>query len=154
MARHEHIDEKEILKLYRDISFPGSFRGLKTFQAVLKSDKDIDIPEYRLRRILQKEPIYLMHQLKPFKIKRRPVITHNYGEIVQADVAFMFGDNNKKPSYFLLLIDVYSNKIFVEVLQNKEGTTVAKALEEIFKRFGAPIYEIQTDQGLFTLAVA
>jgi len=146
MAEREH-DEDKILKLYRDITFPGSFRGLKTFQAVLKSDKNIDISENRLRRILQKEPIYLMHQLKPYRIKRRAVITHNYGEIVQADLAYIYGDSNEKPSYFLLLIDVYSNKIFVEVLQNKEGPTVAKALEQIFRRFGAPIYELQTDKG-------
>jgi len=32
-----HNDDSEILKLYRDISFPGSFRGIKTFQALLKT---------------------------------------------------------------------------------------------------------------------
>lgn len=142
------LDEDEILKLYKDISFPASFRGLKTFQAVLKSDKGIEISEQKLRRILQKEPIYLIHQLKPFKIKRRSTITHNYGELTQADIAFMFSDSdNNKPSYFLLLVDVYSGKVFVEVLPNKESHSVAKALEDIFKRFGAPIYEIQTDKG-------
>jgi len=148
MDEENNIDENQILQLYKDINFPGSFRGIKTFQAVLQSDKGIHISENKLRQILQKEPTYLMHQLKPFKTKRRSTITHNYGELVQADVAYMFSESeNLKPSYFLLLIDVYSNKIFVEVLKDKEGTTIAKALEEIFKQFGAPIYEIQTDKG-------
>ena len=31
------VDEKEILSLWKDISFPGSFRGVKTFQALLKT---------------------------------------------------------------------------------------------------------------------
>lgn len=145
------LDEDKILALYKDISFPGSFRGIKTFQAVLKSDKGIDVSEQSLRRILQKEPIYLIHQLKPFKIKRRSTITHNYGEIVQADVAFMFGESENKQSYFLTLVDVFSGKVFVEVLQNKESQSVAQALEDIFKRFGAPIYELQTDKGCLYL---
>lgn len=127
-------------------SCAGSFRGLKTFQAVLKVDKGIDISENRLRQILRKEPSYLIHQLKPFKIKRRAAITHNYGELCQADIAYVFESDVTKEKYFLLLVDVYSNKIFVEVLHNKESVTVAKAFERIFKRFGAPIYELQTDK--------
>ncbi|MBM3938031.1 MAG: transposase family protein [Sphingomonadales bacterium] len=137
------IDDNEILKLYKDLSFPASFRGIKTFRAVLQSDKGISVSENKLRQILQKEPTYLIHQLKPFKTKRRATITHNYGELVQADISYMLGESDSAHNYFLLLIDVYSNKIFVEILRNKDGSTVAKALEEIFKRFGAPIYEIQ-----------
>jgi len=59
----------------------------------------------------------------------------------------MHENEPRKEKYFLLLIDVYSNKIFVEILKNKEGFTVANALERIFKQFGSPIYEIQTDKG-------
>jgi len=66
---------------------------------------------------------------------------------MQADIAYMFENESRNEKYFLLLIDVYSNKIFVEVLTKRDGQTVAKALERIFKRFGAPIYEIQTDKG-------
>lgn len=139
--------ENEILKLWRDISFPGSFRGVKTFQAVLKSDKNIDVSEKELFKILKDEPIYLMHQLKPFKTKRRHYITHNYGELCQADIAYMFEDDPTKAKYFLLLVDVFSTKIFVEILHNKESETVSKALLSIFKRFGSPIYELQTDKG-------
>lgn len=141
------INEDEILRLWKDISFPGSFRGLKTFQAVLKTDKNIDISEKKLLQIFRKEPLYLIHQIKPRKKETRPVITHNYGEIVQADLAYMFEDVPTKSKYFLLLVDVYSQKIFVEIIDNKESQTVASALENIFKRFGAPIYQLQTDRG-------
>jgi len=147
MTHNSEVDESEILKLYRDISFPGSFRGIKTLRSVLKTDKGIDISQQKLYQILQKEPNYLIHQLKPFKTKTRTAITHNYGELVQADIAYMFENDPQKEKYFLLLIDVYSNKIFVEILLNRDGPTVAKALENIFKRFGSPIYEIQTDKG-------
>ena len=147
MATKEAVDEKQILKLWRDINFAGSFRGLNTFQAVLKTDKNINISKSDLYKILRKEPLYLIHQLKPYRAKTRPTVTHNYGELVQADLAYMFESDPTKAKYFLLLVDVFSDKIFVEVLNNKEAATVAKALEAIFKRFGAPIYEIQTDKG-------
>jgi len=81
--KSEDILESDILKYWKDISFPGSFRGLHTLQAVLKTDKGIDISTNKLFKILQKEPTYLIHQIKPFKIKRRSAITHNYGELVQ-----------------------------------------------------------------------
>lgn len=147
MSNTNEVAESEILRLWRDITFPGSFRGIKTFQAVLKTDKNINVSQNKLFQILRKEPLYLIHQLKPFKWKTRKTITHNYGELVQADVAHMFEDESTKAKYFLLLIDVFSNKIFVEILKNKESASVAKALQNIFTRFGSPIYEIQTDKG-------
>lgn len=140
----DKTEEEKILKLWSDINFPGAYRGIKTFQAVLKTDKGISISQKKLYEILQKQKTYLTHQVKPFRTKYRSAITHNYGEVVQADIAYMFEDGPKSEKYFLLLIDVYSNKIFVEVIPNKDSKTVATALENIFRRFGAPIYEIQT----------
>jgi len=113
---------------------------------LLKSEKGINISERRLFQILKKEPFYLIHQVKPVRTKTRPYITHQYGQIVQADLAYMHSDSNEY-KYFLLLIDVYSSKLFVEVLKNKESKTVANGLENIFKRFGSEIFQIQTDKG-------
>lgn len=139
--------ELEILNLWKDLSFPGSFRGVKTFQALLKTDKNIDISEKQLTQILKKEPNFVIHQIKPFKPSYRQYVTHNYGQLVQADIAYVFPDSINKAKYFLLLIDVFSSKIFVEVLKDKSSESTANALLQIFKRFGSPIYEIQTDKG-------
>lgn len=135
--------KETILKLWRDISFPGSFRGVRTFQACLKTDYNIDISEKQLRDILNEDPIFLIHQIKSQKFKHRSYITHNYGELVQADLAFMFPDSDNKAKIFITLIDVYSSKIFVEVVKSKDGKVIAEALLKIFKRFGSPIYELQ-----------
>jgi len=140
-------DEAKILSLWKDINFPGSFRGVKTFQALLKSDLNIDISEKKLYNILKKDQIFLIHQIKSSTFKRRSYITHHYGEIVQADVAFMFPDSESPFKYFLLLIDVYSNKVFVEPLKNKDSETVSISLKKIFKQFGSPIYKLETDKG-------
>ncbi|MBM3939083.1 MAG: transposase family protein, partial [Sphingomonadales bacterium] len=141
------ISDNEILNLWRDIDFPASFRGVKTFQAVLKTDRNIDVPEKRLKEVLRQDPIFLIHQIKPQTFDRRKYVTHNYGELVQADLAYMFPDSDTKEKYFVLVIDVYSSKIFVEIVKSKESKDVAGALLKIFKEFKAPIYEIQTDSG-------
>jgi hypothetical protein len=64
---------------------------------------------------------------------------------VQADLAQMFKYDNFQ--YFLLVIDCFSSRIFVEPLKNKTSESVAKALQKIFKKFNTPIQEIQSDRG-------
>jgi len=49
--------------------------------------------------------------------------------------------------YFLLLVDCYSSKLFVEPLKDKNSETVAKALQKIIKDFKAKIYKLETDRG-------
>lgn len=141
------ISDQKILELWRDPNFSGSYRGVRTFQVLLKTDLNIDISEKRLYDILKKDAVFLMHQLKTKKIKRRSYDVNFFGQLVQIDLAHMFSDPNTNEKYFLLLIDVFSFKIFVEPLADKNSETVAKALKKIFSEFGSQIYEIQSDQG-------
>ena len=47
----ENVSDKTILELWRSPQFSGSYRGIKTFKTVLKTDLDIDISERRLFNI-------------------------------------------------------------------------------------------------------
>ena len=49
------ISDEELLKLWKDPNFEGSFRGLKTFQSVLKLNLNIDVSTKRLHNILSAE---------------------------------------------------------------------------------------------------
>lgn len=61
----------QIIKLWHDPNWIGSFRGIKTFQTFLKTDKNIDVSTKQLTDILKNDSLYLMH-LKPKKtITRR-----------------------------------------------------------------------------------
>jgi hypothetical protein len=91
------LTDIEILKLWKNPLFSGSFRGVKTFQTCLKLEKNIDISERRLYKILKKEPVFLIHQRSPTNLKRRHLSLNNYGELV-------FGDIGKLK---------YTNKIFL-----------------------------------------
>jgi hypothetical protein len=120
-------------------------RGIRTFQAFLKTDMKIDIPEKRLYNILKNDAIYLLHLQPKRKFTRRKYDVRFYGELVQADIAYMFKWEDVQ--YFILLIDCFSKKIFAEPLKNKSSEFVSQALKKIFNEFGAPITEIQTDRG-------
>jgi hypothetical protein len=139
------ISDEKLLKLWRDPTFSGSYRGIKTFQVLLKTDLNIDVPEKRLYSVLKKDPIFLIHTKPIRKIERRHYDLRSYGELVQADIAHMFEYNSFK--YFLLVIDCFSSKIFVKCLKSKNSDDVAKAFEEIFEEFGAPIHVLETDRG-------
>jgi len=76
--------EKIILNHWQDINFPGSFRGVKTFQTLLKTELNINIPEKKLYKILKKNPLFLVHQIKRNFVKRRPYLTFSYGEYTPA----------------------------------------------------------------------
>ena len=138
------LSDKRLLELWRDPNFSGSYRGIKTFQTLLKTDLNVDISEKHLYKLIKTDPIFIIHQRPQRHIERRSYDVNNYGELVQADIAFMYPFEDFK--YFLLVVDCFSLKIFVEPLKSKDSQTVAEAFKKIFKKFGAIIYEIQTGQ--------
>jgi hypothetical protein len=146
------ISDEKILELWRDPTFSGSYRGVKTFKILLKTDLNIDVSQKRLYSILKKDSNYLIHTKPKRNFERRHYDLHNYGELVQADIAQMFEFNHYK--YFLLLIDGYSSKIFVECLKSKNSEEVSRAFSKIFKEFGAPIHVLETDRGKEFLGAA
>lgn len=139
------VSDEELLQLWRDPNFSGSYRGIKTFQIFLKTDKNIDVSQEHLYKVVKRDPIFLIHQRPIRNIERRPYDVRFYGETVQADIAYMFPYD--KFLYFLLLIDCFSLKIFVQPLTSKSSVAVGKGFEEIFKDFGAPIHVLETDRG-------
>jgi len=138
------ISDKEVIDLWKDPQFEGSFRGIKAFQTILKTNLNIDISENRLHNIFKNEPFYLIHQRRKI-VKRRSYDLHGLGELLQADLGYMYTYKDFK--YFLLVVDCYSSKLFVEPLKTRDSVTVANALERIIKSFKAQIYKLETDRG-------
>lgn len=140
-----NISDEEILRLWKDINFAGSYRGVKTFQILLKTDLNIDVSEKRIYNIIKKDSVFLIH-LKPKRhINRRSFDLNFYGELLQGDVGFMFDYEGYK--YFLLLIDCYSHKIFVSPLKNKKSETLFQEFKKGFDYYKTDISAIETDQG-------
>lgn len=139
------LSDEEILSYWRKPSFPGSYRGAKSFQIFLKTDLNEEVPLNRIYKLLKTDKIFILHQRPIRNIERRRFDVKFYGQVTQSDIGFMFPYEDYNS--FLLLIDVFSLKIFVEPLKSKSSQTVKKAFEQIFKKFQSEIHIIETDRG-------
>ena len=141
------LSDEKLLELWRDPSFSGSFRGVRNFQTLLKTDLNINVSEKRLHDVLKKDSIFLIHQRPKPILSRRKYNVNFYGQLVQFDIAFMFQDDITKARAFLIAVDAFSFKIFAEPIVDKTSETVLEALKKIYADFEHPIYEVQTDKG-------
>ena len=139
------MSEEDILRLWRDVNFEGSFSGVKTFQILLKLNKDIDISERKLYSILKNDPLFVMHQRGNKKIARRFYNINYYGELVQSDLAYMFEHDSYK--YFAVTYDCFSGKVYAEPLKDKSSETVKKCLVTLINKFQTSITKFECDQG-------
>lgn len=138
------ISDSKLLQLWKDPHFEGSFRGAKAFQTILKTNLNINVSERRLRNLFLTDKLYLIHQ-KRRSTDRRKYDLNFIGELLQADLAYMFDYEGFK--YFLLVVDCFSSKLFVEPLKDKSSASVTKAFKKIFSQFGTKIYKIESDRG-------
>ena len=139
------LSDSEIIELYQNTDFPGSFSGARTFQMFLKTDKNVDIPISKIYSLLKQMPLYIMNQKRVRKFPRRKYVVTSFGQVVQADLAEMVPFN--KFRYFLLLVDLFSRHLYVQPLRRKTNQVVRSAFEKIFSEFKSPIIKLETDQG-------
>ena len=55
------VSDKRLLQLWRDPNFSGSYRGIKTFQTLLKTDLNVDVSEKHLYQLIKTDPIFIIH---------------------------------------------------------------------------------------------
>jgi len=139
-----NISDEEILRLWKSPQFEGSFFGAKKFTLFLKTNLNLDVPESRVLRVISQDPIFITHQRRRQKINHRHFYLTHVGQVVQADLGYIFSRNQFK--FILLVVDCYSNRVYTKALRNKKSPTVASALREIFNSFKAPIEKFETDR--------
>lgn len=141
----ETLFDKKILSLWHNIKWKGSFTGIKTFQTLLKTDKNIDVSEKKLYSLLKTDPLYLKHLRPVRKINRRSYDLTYYGQLLQGDIAHMFEDDGY--NYFLAIIDCFSLKVFCKPLKTKTSEEVLNAFKELINKFNVEITKFESDQG-------
>jgi len=139
------LSDSEILSYWRNPEFSGSYRGAKTFQILLKTDLGEDVSINRIYKLMKTDKIFILHQRPIRNIERRPFDVKFYGQVCQSDLAFMFKFEDYNS--FLLLVDLFSLKVFVQPLKSKSSQNVKIAFEEIFKDFKSDIHILETDRG-------
>jgi hypothetical protein len=139
------LSDEEIISLWQNKEFGGSFSGIKNFKIFLKTDLNENVSEKRLYNIFKNVPDYVS-QLRPIrKYPTRSYVSDSFGELMEMDLGVMAPFNNFR--YFLCLVDVFSWHIWCVAMRKKNGPTVGKALEKLFEEIKSPITKIQSDSG-------
>ena len=81
-----NLTDQQILEYWKNPLHSFAFRGARNFSLLLKTDLGIDIPASRLNRVLQREPLFLIHQRRHKKILRRNFYLSAIGQTVQASM--------------------------------------------------------------------
>jgi Integrase core domain/Chromo (CHRromatin Organisation MOdifier) domain len=145
MEERKDLTDSEIKNLWQDENFFASFSGINNFKAALFTTFGQNISAKRIKDILNDIPSYVS-RIKPRKrFPRRPYDVYGFGQLLQADLAVMF--KFEEFYYFLLVIDVFSRRIFCEPLKRKTSVLVKEAFNKIFDEINNPIRVLQTDQG-------
>jgi len=77
-----NVTDKRLLELWKDPHFEGSFRGIKAFQTILKTNLNVEVSEKRLRDLFKNEPFYLIHQRRKIIVRRKYDLNF-IGELLQ-----------------------------------------------------------------------
>ena len=90
-------------------------------------------------------PDYIKTVRPTRKYPTRPMHVHGYGVLMQADLAVMPADGAH--TYFLLVIDIFSRKLFCCPLARKDAKSVKEAFLTIFAEAKVIPEKLETDRG-------
>ena len=139
------ISDDNLKKLWLDKTFSGAFCSAYLFKNALEYEKGEKVPLSRIYKVLS--------QIEDFQDLIRPVMhfdrrsyksIYGFFQYVEIDLGIMNRYRNKK--YFLLLIDSFSRRIFVETLTSKSPESVIKALKKIFRDAQMKPYSLGSDR--------
>lgn len=123
------------------------FRSLDKFWEYIK-EKYEGISKRDVRDFLaNNETSQIQKPQKENKVNR-PIVTSAPNKLWQIDLADVskYAALNNNVNFLLVVVDAFSKYAWVVTLKNKTDTSVADAMEEIFKENGAPS-SIQHDNG-------
>ena len=94
-----------------------------------------------------KSRVYTLHKPAKHKFPTRPTLTSAPNRQFQADLMDLqkYKRKNQGFAYILVVIDIFSRKLFAFPLKNKQGKTVSAAFVKLF-RSNIPTH-LQTDDG-------
>ena len=111
-------------------------------------DRYVNITRAQVRQFIMGQTNYQL--TKDFKHRvNKPIVAKHPNEIWCMDLVDMnfYVRNNRGWRYILVVVDVFSRKIWLERLKNKDGTTVSESLLSIFQRADVALRHIISDNG-------
>ena len=140
-----HQIDKDLSPLYYNLNSDVAYASSKQLYDKVKpkyTKKQVD--EWLLRQLS-----HTLHRSRRRKYVRRQMYAIKPNHQIQADLADMtyMSKANSDYKYFLLVIDVFSRKIYTRLLKTKNGSEVSARMEEILKSMAAIPRLLCTDRG-------
>ena len=111
-----------------------------------KKFKDKNEVEKELRKLNS----YTLHKDVRKKFKRRPIIVHFSNDVWTADLKQLpkkVAHANLNKNYVLIVVDVFSKKLYAEMIKDKTSDSMIAAFKKVFKTANAKPYFLFTDSG-------
>ncbi|KAJ8311943.1 hypothetical protein KUTeg_010496 [Tegillarca granosa] len=141
-------DYKEYLKkIYFNPKHPAAFSGVEQLYKIVKSEEKFNIGRYRIKKRLQNQKEFSLQKQVPTNFKRQRVISADVNNIWDADLLDVsnISSYNSGIRFFLMCIDIFSRKLYLKTLKNKQSSTVVDGFKKIFKHVKPEI--LRTDSG-------
>ena len=141
--------ETYVESIYRNPENPASFSSVDKLYRAIKDEGRFRITRKKLKNWLATQETYTLHRSAKRKYSRRKVIANGPFYQADADLADMalLSRYNDGFKYFLLVIDVFSKKVWTQPLENKTAPSVVEAFKTLFAEEGIVFEHIRTDGG-------
>ena len=145
LSKFEYLE-----KIYQDLDHIAAYSGIdKLFKYVKEKKERKDIRKCDIKTFLNSMDSYTKHGLVPRRYIRRPFKISKQNSFLGMDLADMtetVAKYNDGFRYILVLMDMFSRKVFLKPLKNKTGANVSSVIDEYLHL--APGYShINCDEG-------
>ena len=142
-------DWKEFLqRVYFDPKQPGAFSGPKKVQSLLK-EHNFHPTLKQIKAWLQDQDAYSLLRPARYRFSRQRIITRGLDDLWDADLAEVgnIAAHNDNFKYWLVVIDVFSRKVWVVPVQSKHHTHMVQAFQTLFQNTTRRPRHFRTDKG-------
>lgn len=141
--------EDYLKSIYYDPNHAGSYGGLENLYRTVRKEGKYVIGKAKIRKWLQKQETYTLHQQVRRRFRRQRVIVPYMDYQWDADTASMttYTKDNDGYGFFVLVIDIFSRFLWTVPLRTTKGSEMSNALKSVFDQGRIPDH-LRTDKGV------
>lgn len=141
--------EDYLKSIYYDTNHAGSYGGLEKLYRTVRKEGKYVIGKAKIRKWLQKQETYTLHQQVRRRFRRQRVIVPYMDYQWDADTASMttYTKDNDGYGFFVLVIDIFSRFLWTVPLRTTKGSEMSNALKSVFDQGRIPDH-LRTDKGV------
>ena len=134
--------------IYTDPASSGSFGGVQRLYRAARSS-GLTVSKKQTKAFLYSQSSYGQNRYQRINFKRRKFKTRHLNEIWQLDLAFLekLWHQNGGVRYLLFCLDTYSRFLRIFPLRNKKASSVAAAMQSLFKEIDVRPNFVVSDDG-------